>query len=152
MWTDKCYRLILNAKFFEKMKIDRANKKSLQLNAFDNGTIRIFLIKTCNPNDCDELYSLLTTRFEMFKSQLSKTSSSSSAHHNNSNSSFGEEREGGGGAGAGEEQDTRRDKSSRSKYSLPKSSSQNISNRKLTKLKVVVCFCLLSFVVVVVVD
>lgn len=48
MWTDKCYRVILNTKLFEKMKIDQANKKSLRLNAFDNGTIRIFLIKVCN--------------------------------------------------------------------------------------------------------
>lgn len=45
MWTDKCYRLILNTKFFDKMQIDKANKKSIRLNAFDNGTIRIFLIK-----------------------------------------------------------------------------------------------------------
>lgn len=45
MWTDKCFRVILNTKFFEKMKIDRANNKSLRFNAFDNGTIRIFLIK-----------------------------------------------------------------------------------------------------------
>lgn len=45
MWTDKCYRLILNTKLFDKMQIDKANKKSIRLNAFDNGTIRIFLIK-----------------------------------------------------------------------------------------------------------
>lgn len=45
MWTDKAYRMILNTKLFEKMKIDRANNKSIRLNAFDNGTIRIFLIK-----------------------------------------------------------------------------------------------------------
>ena len=45
MWTDKTYRLILNTKLFEKMQIDRANKKSIRFNAFDNGTIRIFLIK-----------------------------------------------------------------------------------------------------------
>ena len=45
MWTDKTYRLILNTKIFDKMQIDRANKKSIRFNAFDNGTIRIFLIK-----------------------------------------------------------------------------------------------------------
>lgn len=48
MWTDKCFRLILNTKFFEKMKIDKASKKSIRFNAFDNGTIRIFLIKVCS--------------------------------------------------------------------------------------------------------
>ena len=45
MWTDKCFRLILQTKLFEKMQIDRANKKSIRFNAFDNGTIRIFLVK-----------------------------------------------------------------------------------------------------------
>jgi hypothetical protein len=45
MWTDKCFRLILHTKMFEKMQIDRANKKSIRFNAFDNGTIRVFLVK-----------------------------------------------------------------------------------------------------------
>lgn len=45
MWTDKCFRLILNTKLFEKMQIDRANSKSIRFNAYDNGSIRIFLIK-----------------------------------------------------------------------------------------------------------
>ena len=50
MWTDKCYRLILNTKLFDNMQIDRANKKSIRFNAFDSGTIRIFLIKVRKKN------------------------------------------------------------------------------------------------------
>ena len=45
MWTDKCFRLILNTQLFEKMQIDRANKKSIRFNAMDNGVIRVFLMK-----------------------------------------------------------------------------------------------------------
>jgi hypothetical protein len=77
MWTDKCFRLILNSKLFEKMQIDRANKKSIRLNAFDNGTIKIFLIKATNPNDCDELYEVLTYRLNHFLKHAPKTSPSS---------------------------------------------------------------------------
>jgi hypothetical protein len=66
MWTDKCFRNILNTKLFEKMQIDRANKKSIRFNGFDAGTIRIFLIKTGNPADCDELYELLNVRLIEF--------------------------------------------------------------------------------------
>ncbi|RMZ96396.1 ran-binding 3 isoform X2 [Brachionus plicatilis] len=71
MWTDKCYRLILNTKLFDKMQIDKANKKSIRFNAFDNGTIRIFLIKSSNPNDCEELFEILQMRLEEFTSKLS---------------------------------------------------------------------------------
>jgi hypothetical protein len=45
MWMDKSFRLLLNTKLFEKMQIDRINKKSLRFNAFDTGTIRLFLVK-----------------------------------------------------------------------------------------------------------
>ena len=45
MWTDKCFRLILNTKLFESMQIDKANKKTIRFNAYDEGTIRIFIIK-----------------------------------------------------------------------------------------------------------
>jgi hypothetical protein len=72
MWTDKCFRLILHTKIFEKMQIDRANKKSIRFNAIDNGTIRIFLVKTGNPNDCDELFELLTNRLNKFILKSSK--------------------------------------------------------------------------------
>lgn len=73
MWTDKCFRLILNTKFFEKMQLDRANQKSIRFNAYDNGSIRIFLVKTGNPNDCDELYSLLEKRFNDYLAHLELT-------------------------------------------------------------------------------
>jgi hypothetical protein len=76
MWTDKCFRLILNTKFFEKMQIDRANKKSIRFNAFDNGTMRIFLIKTSNPNDCDELFEILKIRLNEYNDYISKNDES----------------------------------------------------------------------------
>jgi hypothetical protein len=69
MWTDKCFRLILNTKLFEKMQIDRANMKSIRFNAFHNGTIRMFLVKT-NQTDCDKLFDLLTNRLNNYKSEL----------------------------------------------------------------------------------
>ena len=37
MWTDKCFRLILNTKLFEKQSIDKLNRKSIRLNAYDSG-------------------------------------------------------------------------------------------------------------------
>jgi hypothetical protein len=45
MWTDKCYRLILNTKLFENMSIDKANKKSIRFSGYDSGNVRIFLVK-----------------------------------------------------------------------------------------------------------
>lgn len=72
MWTDKCFRLILNTKLFEKMQIDRANKKAIRFNAFDNGTIRIFLVKTANPNDCDELFEVLKIRLNEFNEHIAE--------------------------------------------------------------------------------
>ena len=87
MWTDKCFRLILNTKFFEKMQIDRANKKSIRFNAFDNGTIRIFLIKTSNPNDCDELFEILKIRLNEYNDYTSKNDESRDNSLNTSGSS-----------------------------------------------------------------
>ncbi|CAF0783505.1 unnamed protein product [Brachionus calyciflorus] len=82
MWTDKIFRLILNTKLFDKMQIDRANKKSIRFNAFDNGTIRIFLIKTANPNDCEELYDLLQMRLSEYTSKLSSSQTSETSRSN----------------------------------------------------------------------
>jgi hypothetical protein len=45
MWTDKCFRLVLNTKLFESMTIEKVNRKSIRLNAQDDGTIKMFLIK-----------------------------------------------------------------------------------------------------------
>jgi hypothetical protein len=45
MWTDKCFRLVLNTKLFEKMVIEKVNRKSIRLNAQDEGKIKNFLIK-----------------------------------------------------------------------------------------------------------
>jgi hypothetical protein len=73
MWTDKTYRLILNTKLFDKMQVDKANKKSVRLTGFDSGTIRMFLVKTANINDCDELYETLCNRLEVFNQTLSHT-------------------------------------------------------------------------------
>lgn len=42
---DKSYRLLLNTKLFEKMTIEKLNKKSIRFNAFEAGTIKIFLVK-----------------------------------------------------------------------------------------------------------
>ncbi len=86
MWTDKCFRLILNTKFFEKMQIDRANKKSIRFNAFDSGTIRIFLIKTSNPNDCDELFEVLKIRLNEYNDYMSKNDQSRDSSLNTSGS------------------------------------------------------------------
>lgn len=88
MWTDKCFRLILNTKLFDKMQIDRANKKSIRFNAFDNGTIRIFLIKTANPNDCDELCDTLQMRLNEYTSKLSTSQANEETSKANKNVVF----------------------------------------------------------------
>ena len=45
MWTDKCYRLILNTKLFDNMSIDKANKKAIRFSGMDGGSIKIFYVK-----------------------------------------------------------------------------------------------------------
>lgn len=45
MWTDKCFRLILNTKLFENMSIDKANKKAIRFSGYDNGNIKIYYVK-----------------------------------------------------------------------------------------------------------
>ena len=94
MWTDKCFRLILNTKLFEKMQIDRANKKSVRLNAFDTAvgtpaaaTMRIVLIKAATQNDCDELYEVLKLRLAEFNESARKWSLNNSSSSKSSRSS-----------------------------------------------------------------
>lgn len=82
MWTDKCFRLILNTKLFEKMQIDRANKKSIRFNAMDNGVIRVFLMKMVNQNDCDDLMETWESRLQLLREKSLKPSSSSSSLSN----------------------------------------------------------------------
>ncbi len=50
MWTDKCYRLILNTKLFEHMTIDKANKKSIRFSGYDSGNVKIYLAKVIFEN------------------------------------------------------------------------------------------------------
>jgi hypothetical protein len=50
MWTDKCFRLILNTKLFENMSIDKANKKALRFSGYDNGNVKLFYVKVKKKN------------------------------------------------------------------------------------------------------
>ena len=87
MWMDKSFRLLLNTKLFEKMQIDKLNKKSLRFNAFDSGTIRIFLVKAAQ-TDCDELYDMMTMRLGEFNDSLrNRTQNSTSQETDNTPSS-----------------------------------------------------------------
>jgi len=79
MWTDKCFRLILNTKLFESMQIDRANKKTIRFNAYDEGTIRIFIIKCGHQNECEELCYKMIERLKTYKNKMSESKSDSTA-------------------------------------------------------------------------
>ena len=45
MWTDKCFRLILNTKLFENMSIDKANKKAIRFSGYDSGNVKLYYVK-----------------------------------------------------------------------------------------------------------
>lgn len=70
MWTDKCFRLVLNTKLFESMDIEKVNRKSIRLNAQDEGTIKIFLIKCGHPNECEELSMKMIARLKTYRDAL----------------------------------------------------------------------------------
>lgn len=72
MWTDKCFRLVLNTKLFESMTIEKVNRKSIRLNAQDYGTIKMFLIKCGHPNECEELSHKMVYRLNTYKEKLAK--------------------------------------------------------------------------------
>lgn len=72
MWTDKCFRLVLNTKMFESMTMEKVNRKSIRLNAQDDGTIKMFLIKCGHPNECEELSHKMIYRLKIYKEKLAK--------------------------------------------------------------------------------
>lgn len=67
MWTDKCFRLVLNTKLFKSMDIEKVNRKSIRFNAQDDGTLKIFLIKCGHPNECEELAAKMIYRLKIYK-------------------------------------------------------------------------------------
>ena len=81
MWTDKCFRMVLNTKLFESMSIEKVNRKSIRLNAQDEGTLKIFLIKCGHPNECEELSIKMIHRLKTYRDNIEKM-----ALHNDSQS------------------------------------------------------------------
>jgi hypothetical protein len=73
MWTDKSFRLILNIKLFDGMMLDKVNRKSIRLNGYDNGMLRIYLAKMANANDCDDLYDVLSKCIDDIKVLVAET-------------------------------------------------------------------------------
>lgn len=70
MWTDKIYRLILNTKLFEAMHMERVHRKSISLNGQDEGTLKNFLIKCGNPNECEELFTKMYLRLKNYREKI----------------------------------------------------------------------------------
>ena len=78
MWTDKCFRLVLNTKLFETMDIEKVNIKSIRLNAQDEGTVKNFLIKCGHPNEREDLGNVLINRLKVYKNKVSQNSEAKS--------------------------------------------------------------------------
>ncbi len=51
------------------MMLDKANRKSIRLNGYEKDTLRIYLAKMANANDCDDLFGLLSTCIENIKTR-----------------------------------------------------------------------------------
>lgn len=76
MWTDKCFRLVLNTKLFESMTVEKVNRKSIRMNAQDEATIKMFLIKCGHPNECEELFEKMIYRLKIYTNELAKSNES----------------------------------------------------------------------------